>query len=148
MIETRSLPRCRSLTCLDNRDAGSTLLLCSGGVESAVLVGQLLELGEHVVPLFADYSQRGASQERLAAERMCSHFGLEPPQHMDLRAEGGAFQAMNRLHVPMPHRNLVLLSLALAWASTHRCSRLAIGLNKDDFAKVRSVISPPRSTSV
>ena len=67
---------------------------------------------------------------------MCASFeSVPPPQELDLHAEGLRFQAINRLHVPLPHRNLVLLSLALGWASTHGCTQLAIGLNRDDFAK-------------
>mmetsp|Transcript_10930 Transcript_10930/g.34534 ORF Transcript_10930/g.34534 Transcript_10930/m.34534 type:complete len:221 (+) Transcript_10930:90-752(+) len=116
--------------------AEKTLLLCSGGVESAVLVAQLLAVRRHPVPLFADYSQRGAQRERISARAVCASFeGVPPPQELDLRAEGGRFQAINRLHVPVPHRNLVLLSLALSWASTLGCSQLAIGLNRDDFGK-------------
>ena len=112
-----------------------TLLLCSGGVESAVLVAQLLEAKQQPVALFANYSQRGADEERKAADAICASAGIDPPQLLDLSVEGAKFQAVNRLHVPMPHRNLVLLSLALSWASTLDCSRLAIGLNRDDFGK-------------
>ena len=113
-----------------------TLLLCSGGVESAVLVAQILAAKRTPVPLFADYAQRGAKCERRAARAVCASFeSVPPPQELDLHAEGARFQALNRLHVPLPHRNLVLLSLALSWASTHGCTQLAIGLNRDDFAK-------------
>lgn len=116
--------------------AEKTLLLCSGGVESAVLVAQILAAQRSPVPLFADYAQRGAERERQAAHAVCASFeNVPPPQELDLRAEGLSFQSINRLHIPMPHRNLVLLSLALSWASTHGCTQLAIGLNKDDFAK-------------
>ena len=73
--------------------AEKTLLLCSGGVESAVLVAQLLAARRHPVPLFADYSQRGAQRERIAARAVCASFeGVPPPQELDLRAEGGRFQ--------------------------------------------------------
>ena len=112
-----------------------TLLLCSGGMESAVLIAQLVAAGRTPMAVFADYSQRGAVAEREAAEGMCRAAKVRPPQLLDLRAEGAAFQSINRLHIPMPHRNLVLLSLALSWATTLDCSQLAIGLNRDDFAK-------------
>jgi len=113
-----------------------TLLLLSGGVESTTLLFQLLAQGRTPVPLFADYSQRSAEQERLAAARACESCGLPaPPQLLDLRAEGRAHQRINRLHVPLPLRNLTLLSLVLGWATTHRCSSVALGLNADDFGK-------------
>lgn len=115
--------------------ASKTLLLCSGGVESAVLIAQILAAGRRPVALCADYSQRGAAEELAAANHLCASMGTEAPQLLDLRAEGTAFQSINRLHIPLPHRNLVLLSLALSWASTRECSQLAIGLNRDDFDK-------------
>jgi 7-cyano-7-deazaguanine synthase len=99
------------------------------------MVAQLLAAGREPLPLFADYSQRGAAAERAAADAVCAASGIAAPRLLDLRTEGSAFQAVNRLHVPMPHRNLVLLSLALSWASTLECSELAIGLNRDDFGK-------------
>lgn len=112
-----------------------TLLLLSGGVESAVLLAQLKSADSQPVPLFAHYSQRGADAEHAAAVAACVSHDLEPPQLLDLRAEGAKHQCINRLHIPLPHRNLALLSLALGWASTHQCSAIALGLNKDDFAK-------------
>lgn len=112
-----------------------TALLLSGGIESAVLLAQLKHAGQQPVPLFAHYSQRGAEAEHAAASAACAAFGLAQPQLIDLRAEGGAHQRINRLHVPLPHRNLALLSLALGWASTLDCSAVALGLNRDDFGK-------------
>ena len=115
--------------------AHRTLVLLSGGVESAVLLAQLKEIGQQPMALFAHYAQRGAEAEHRAAIAACSSVGLAEPQLLDLRTEGVAHQRINRLHIPLPHRNLVLLSLALGWASTRQCSALAIGLNKDDFGK-------------
>lgn len=114
---------------------GRCLLLLSGGVESAVLLRQLLAKGKQPVPLCADYAQRAAREELRAAQAACRHAGIAEPQVLDLRAEGEAFWRANGLHVPLPHRNLVLLSLGLGWATTHCCTELALGLNKDDFAK-------------
>jgi len=112
-----------------------TLLLLSGGIESSVLLAQLKHAGQTPIPLFAHYSQRGVDAEHAAASAVCSAFGFAEPQLLDLRAEGLAHQRINRLHVPLPHRNLALLSLALGWATTHQCSAVALGLNRDDFGK-------------
>ena len=113
-----------------------TLLLLSGGVESAVLLSQLRETGHHPVPMFAHYSQRGSDAEHAAAAAAVAFIGAaEPLRLLDLRAEGANHQKVNRLHIPLPHRNLALLSLALGWASTLQCTSLALGLNKDDFGK-------------
>ena len=114
-----------------------TLLLLSGGVESTVLLSQLSARQQTCIPLFADYGQRGAEAEHAAAKAACASASLPPPQVLDLRAEGLAHQRVNRLHIPLPHRNLALLSLALGWATTHECSSIALGLNRDDFHKDR-----------
>ena len=112
-----------------------TLLLLSGGVESSVLLSQLCEANARPLAMFAHYSQRGAMHEHAAASAACAHAGLPSPELLDLRAEGAAHQQHNRLHIPLPHRNLALLTLALGWATTHACSTIALGLNREDFAK-------------
>lgn len=116
--------------------ARRALLLLSGGVESSVLLHQLIRLGRKPVPLFANYAQRGADAEFRACVAVCEQAGLhKAPQIVDLTVEGAAFQRISGLHVPLPHRNLVLMSLALSWATVHRCEEIALGLNRDDFAK-------------
>lgn len=110
-------------------------MLLSGGVESTVLLHQLIRNELAPIVLFANYSQRGADAEFQASKIACANVGLPEPQVIDFRGEGKSFQNVNGLHVPLPHRNLVILSVALSWATTHRCEQIALGLNQDDFAK-------------
>ncbi|KAL1503602.1 hypothetical protein AB1Y20_012079 [Prymnesium parvum] len=112
-----------------------SLALVSGGIESAVLLHKLVASGRTPIALFFDYAQRGAAHERSAALAACASARIAPPVCLDLRSVGEAFRASNRLHVPLPHRNLVLLSLSLGWATTHGCDELALGLTSEDFAK-------------
>ena len=118
-----------------------SLVMLSGGIESTLLLRMLQNRGRTPVPITFDYAQRGAVPERRAAEAACADAGLPPPQCLDLRAVGESFRKTNRLHIPLPHRNLVLLSLSLGWATTHSCSEVALGLTREDFQKDAEFLS-------
>ncbi len=113
------------------------VVLVSGGVDSTVLLYRTHEAagGDHtrIRPLFVDYAQRAARQEQRAAEWHSRQLGLSL-QVLDMAAVGESFrrgQVLKR-HVPLAHRNLVVLSLALSYAETALCSSLAIGVIGDD----------------
>ena len=111
------------------------VLLMSGGIESSVLLHQLLATKFEVFPVFIDYHQRGREMEKRASSAVVQD-ALQPTlEVLDLSAIGSKFQQINKLHIPLPHRNLPLLSLALSWASAHDCSSIAIGITKDDVDK-------------
>lgn len=114
------------------RTAGSLLLL-SGGIESATLLAR--EAAQRVViPLVVDYGQRGAPRERDAATRQCRRYDLEPV-HLDLSGPGERFREGldRRPHVPLPHRNLVILALAVSYAGRGGVDRVVLALNRDDL---------------
>jgi len=112
-------------------------VLVSGGVDSTVLLYRVYEAartdGMRIVPLFVDYAQRAARQEQDAAEWHARHLGLSL-QVLDMSRVGESFRRAEALkrHVPLPHRNLVVLSLALSYAEVARCASLAIGVIGDD----------------
>ena len=121
------------------------MVLLSGGVESATLLFMLASRAPcpPVHPLFFDYGQKGARCE-LSAARACLRSpcvadvagdAVRPLEVMDLSSVGAAFRKRNRRHVPLPHRNLPLLSLALSWATLHAARELALGVTADDAAK-------------
>jgi 7-cyano-7-deazaguanine synthase len=117
---------------------GPTILLMSGGVESAVLV-HYYEHHAHadpVYPLFVDYAQAAADRERAAAREATAAAGgalLE----VDARSVGEQLRALHapaRPHVPVPHRNLCLLSLAASFAPTVGATTVSLALCADDLA--------------
>jgi 7-cyano-7-deazaguanine synthase len=112
---------------------GASVLLLSGGVESATLLHQLAQAGEPVQGLFLDYGQRGAGEERRAAMTQCDPLGVELVQ-LDLARVGATFRRgqERKAHVPLPHRNLVALSLALSYAANLGGKRLYLAANRDD----------------
>ncbi len=113
------------------------MVLVSGGVDSTVLLYRVHEsaCGDNArtLPLFVDYAQRAARHEQRAAEWHCRQLGLSL-QVLDMASVGESFrrgQVLKR-HVPLAHRNFVVLSLALSYAETAQCSSLAIGVIADD----------------
>lgn len=111
----------------------ASILLLSGGVESVTLLHQLAAQGEAVQGLFLDYGQRAAPHERAAAEGHCARLGVELVP-LDLAAVGDIFRRgqERKAHVPLPHRNLVALSLALSYATNLGARRLHLAANQQD----------------
>jgi 7-cyano-7-deazaguanine synthase len=110
------------------------VLLLSGGTASVTLLHQMVVAGgESVQALFVDHGQRSARQELLAAEGHAARLGVELVV-LDLAAVGEAFRnAQARRHaMPLPHRNLVLLSLALSYATNLGAARLLFAASAED----------------
>lgn len=110
-----------------------SLLLLSGGVESATLLGREAPLGP-ITALTVNYGQRGAEREQMASRRLCESHGIRSV-NLNLADCGETFRdgLSRRAHVPMPHRNLVILALAVSYAATRGIQRIALALNRDDL---------------
>ena len=117
----------------------ASILLVSGGVESTTLLAQLAEAGEPVQALFLDYGQRGATEERRAADGHCARLGVELVA-LDLARVGATFRRGQdrKAHVPLPHRNLVALSLGLSYAANLGAKRLYLAANREDTTEYPS----------
>lgn len=112
--------------------AEGTVVLLSGGVDSAVLLHRVARSGK-TTPLFFDYGQRAAKQERAAARAQCTSLELELVC-LDIASVGHTFAAekQSKPHVPVPHRNLVLVSLALSYAASVEAAAVALSVIRDD----------------
>lgn len=110
----------------------SHLILLSGGVESATLLHHA-HRHEPTFPVFLDYGQRAAPWERRAAQAQCDALRL-PLKCLDLASLGRDFRAgqSKQFHVPLPHRNLIALSVALSYATQIGAERLSLALNRED----------------
>lgn len=110
------------------------VILLSGGVESTTLL-HLLAAKHELAPLFIDYGQRNVRQEKRAALWQCEQLG-QSLQIMPAARVGQFFRgnaALSR-HVPIPHRNLVALSLSVSWASQIGAGAIYLGINAEDAA--------------
>lgn len=120
----------------------TSLVLLSGGIESLTA----LHLERYRSPtraLFVDYGQRAAGRERACAQAQCHALGL-PLATLELATLGETFRRGHawQAHMPLPHRNLVLLGLAFSYAADRGAKRLCLALNRDDTEAYASASTP------
>ncbi|HKJ88111.1 MAG TPA: 7-cyano-7-deazaguanine synthase [Gammaproteobacteria bacterium] len=113
--------------------AGRILVLVSGGIESTTLMHQAARQGVRVLPVFLDYGQRPAARELAAARAHAGDLGLEV-EVMDMAETAQTFREgqERHYHIPLPHRNLVALSLGLSLAEQRSAERLRVGITRED----------------
>lgn len=121
-------------------------MLLSGGLDSMVCAGLAREAGFSVAALTIDYNQRHRREidaaRLIAAEVGAGRHVILP---LDLRAFGGS-ALTDDIAVPkdgvgedipvtyVPARNLVFLSLTLAWAEALGARDVVIGVNALDYS--------------
>ena len=131
---------------MERGEGRTAVVLLSGGLDSMVASALALEAGYRIAALTIDYGQRHAC-ELDAARAIAAHLGIE--RHvvlpLDLRAFGGS-ALTDDIAVPkdglddtipvtyVPARNLVFLSLTLAWAEALRARDIVIGVNALDYS--------------
>lgn len=128
------------------RDAPLAVVLLSGGLDSMVCAGLAREQGYRILALTIDYNQRHRIEldsARIIAARLAVERHVILP--LDLRQFGGSALTA-AIDVPktgvgadipvtyVPARNLVFLSLALAWAEAAGSADLFIGVNALDYS--------------
>jgi 7-cyano-7-deazaguanine synthase len=111
----------------------ANVVLLSGGVDSVTLVHSLAADGVPIQALFLDYGQRGARLERVASEYHCDPQGVELIT-LDLSSLGEPFRNVQarKANIPLPHRNLVALSVGLSFAANLGAGRLFFALTRED----------------
>ena len=122
------------------------VVLLSGGLDSMVVAGLACEAGYQVCALTIDYNQRHRREidaaRSIAAQLRVAHHIILP---LDLRQFGGSALTDDiavpkdglTAHIPVtyvPARNLVFLSLTLAWAEALGASDIFIGVNALDYS--------------
>jgi len=126
------------------------VVMLSGGVDSTTAAAIARADGFEVCAITFDYSQRHR-QELDAAARVAEHLGVARRLvfPIDLRAIGGS-ALTDSIEVPkdraedsiaaeipatyVPARNLIFLSIAVAWAETLGASDLYAGVNAIDYS--------------
>ena len=120
-----------------------TIVVFSGGLDSTTLLYHQRAAGDEVRALSVDYGQRHRAAELAAASGIASAIGVEH-RVLDLRglvgffgANGltdagvalpdGAYSPETMALTVVPNRNMVLLAVALAWASSGGADAVAFG---------------------
>jgi 7-cyano-7-deazaguanine synthase len=135
----------------------SSLVLLSGGLDSAANLALCVERDEPVLALTIHYGQRAAMPEIAAARALCEYYrvehrvvdlpwlgqlggsaltqpGLEIP---DLRPESlddRALSLKSAHAVWVPNRNGVLINVAASFAERLKISRVVVGFNVEEAA--------------
>ena len=126
-----------------------SLVVHSGGMDSTVLLYQLLQAGDEVKALSINYGQRH-SRELEAARALCAELGVE---HRVADLSGlsdllaGSALTSSEIDVPeghyaednmkatvVPNRNMILLSVAAGWAISSKYDRIAYAAHSGDHA--------------
>lgn len=129
-----------------NANGREAVVLLSGGLDSMVATGLAREAGYRINALTIDYNQRHRREidaaRRIAAELGAVRHVVLP---LDLRQFGGSALTAD-IAVPkegvgpeipvtyVPARNLVFLSLTLAWAEVLGARDIFIGVNALDYS--------------
>lgn len=126
-----------------------TILIYSGGLDSTVLLYKLKSEGCDVKALSINYGQRH-SKELDFAKRNCENLGVEH-KVVDLSSLkpllGGSSQTDTNVAVPeghyaaenmkltvVPNRNMLMLSVAAAWAIAEKADTIAYAAHSGDHA--------------
>jgi len=123
-----------------------SVVLVSGGLDSATTLALAREAGFVCHALSVDYGQRHAV-ELEAAARVAATLGAVEHRvlSIDLRALGGSALTDTRIEVPVtptagipvtyvPARNTLLLALALGWAEVLGARDIHLGVNAVDYS--------------
>lgn len=126
-----------------------TILILSGGMDSATLLWFLKARGDDVKCLSVDYGQRH-KKELVCAKALCDRLGVE---HRVADLSGlapflkGSSQSDVSVPVPegrydeevmkltvVPNRNMVMLAVAAAWAVSEKADSVSYGAHAGDHA--------------
>jgi 7-cyano-7-deazaguanine synthase len=126
--------------------ARPAIVLLSGGLDSATVLGLAREQGYDCHALSVDYGQRHRA-ELEAAARVAAALGAREHRTMrvDLAGIGGSALTDARVAVPehpsagipvtyVPARNTLMLSLALGWAEVLGALDIFVGVNAVDYS--------------
>lgn len=126
----------------------TTIVILSGGLDSTVLLYDLLNRGCHVRALSIDYGQRHKTELQFAS-RLCHALGVEH-RVVDLSSIRGLIGASSQTSdVPVPHghyaeetmkqtvvpnRNMIMLAVAGGWAITTKSDSVSYAAHGGDRA--------------
>jgi 7-cyano-7-deazaguanine synthase len=126
-----------------------TIVVLSGGMDSAVLLAHLLDQGHEVKTLSVNYGQRHR-RELLFAEKLATHYGVQwscadlsalrpllagsSQTDPDLKVPHGHYAAETMKLTIVPNRNMLLLAVAGAFAISAKADAIAYAAHAGDHA--------------
>ena len=106
-------------------------VLLSGGIDSTYLLYEMIQKNMEIKCIFLDYNQPVASQEKIAAQKICKHYNIDllclPIVEIGEKMNTGIGTKGARV---VPNRNQTFLCYA---HSIYPNADLAIGANANDY---------------
>ena len=128
---------------------GKTVTIHSGGMDSTVLLYQLLNAGDDVLALSIDYGQRH-KKELEFARSLCKDLGVEHRiadltsltpllagsslTSPEIEVPEGHYAEDNMKATVVPNRNMILLSVATGWAISAGAESVSYAAHSGDHA--------------
>lgn len=109
------------------------VVLTSGGIDSALMISMFKKEGHEVLPLHINYGHLAEDKEWFHCQKICKLNSLEPFR-MDIVGFGRLPSGITDKTLDvyenafLPTRNLTFLTLGSAYAYSHSCNVVAIGL--------------------
>ena len=126
-----------------------SIVVHSGGMDSSVLLYQLVQKGDEVKTISIDYGQRH-KKEIIQAKKMADSLGIEHQiadltsiTHLlsgsaltspEIDVPEGHYAEENMKATVVPNRNMILLSVATGWAVSKKFDRVAYAAHSGDHA--------------
>ena len=126
-----------------------SIVVHSGGMDSSVLLYQLVQAGDEVKTISIDYGQRH-KKEIIQAKEMAKSLDIEHQvadltsiTHLlsgsaltspDIEVPEGHYAEDNMKATVVPNRNMILLSVATGWAVSQKFDRVAYAAHSGDHA--------------
>ena len=125
-----------------------SIVVHSGGMDSTVLLYQLVKAGDEVKTISVDYGQRH-KKEILQAKAMADSLGVDHQEadlssisnllssaltSADIDIPEGHYAEDNMKATVVPNRNMILLSVATGWAISQKFDRVAYAAHSGDHA--------------
>lgn len=127
-----------------------SVVLLSGGMDSATALGKAITVSDKVIALSMQYGSRHSEAEGKAAEQLASYYNV-PRVVVELNKDlfsGGGSALMNEVEVPaeeyhdpekespsatvVPFRNANLISAAVAYAESHGFNAVWVAVHASD----------------
>jgi 7-cyano-7-deazaguanine synthase len=119
----------------------------SGGLDSTVMLRQLVDAGDDVIALSVDYAQRHR-RELAQAELIAGRWGIEwrvadlsaiapllagsSQTSPDIAVPHGHYAEETMKQTVVPNRNMIMISVAAGWAISRRFDRVAYAAHAGD----------------